>query len=820
MNLVNWIIFLHLLVLQIECLFLKNEKDVLEELFERGDNGTKFERILKKFLDGDTTCLDSLVNIGQTALKSFSNYTETFGSSFEYNWAVRLIDALPTKPPGLGRKGPFFFIGDFETCKELWSSEKHVKYCTVKGVVNFQNELSPVTAGVCVPSECKEHHIEKLFEFAKKKFLDGKMENTSIHCSDGKDETWKSKKTFVLFAVFFMIALLTVGTLIEKMDREGLIKKSGTKMRRMVHRKKFRVNSSLTGSMSDARSTGGKQSSGDENESTANLSVNRPYAPSIALTYRNLSSIHLSNSQLINILSSFSIRSSLNYLFRNSTRDVKLVNMFRVCSSFWVIFSHTCLFSLNFTDTVRSVARKGENVVGWRNFMLNSSLAVDSFLFLSGCVATYSIRKRLMFRGSDSKFPLIKCLSLFFHRCLRLLPALSLYLLFISTVYNHLSDGPFWNSQGMFGTECSATSLWPHFAFLANFFPSHCVPWLWYISLDFQLYLTIPIIIYFISKFRFGWLLVVVLCILSLTYRTLMYSIFTLPANMFVDMLSGNFEKAELSFKLLYTSPLSRYPPFLIGKNCVCTGNNFKIPGILTGWYTCQIRYLGTLRSITAIGLKIIAVSLLVIALFGPFFSWNWLIYTHSVTNRMIWSIGLAILVVLAQNEYNFGVFKVFGGHALVVLSRLSLGVYLSHEPILLFYLNSLRQPMSPNTFGYFMFITIAIYAMSLVSAFFIAITIEVPLLILERKLFMTTRSINEDELKDRMERHVSFGETEIEMIEENDDDEDSDDEMDPEEKTRQWLETGKLCAQRSDLDVLERQIKEEESAVKSSTSC
>lgn len=572
-----------------------------------------------------------------------------------------------------------------------------------------------------------------------------------------------------------------------------------------MHRKTFHINHSTTGSMSDARSTGGLDSSGDENESVANSSINRPYAPSIALTYRNISSIHLSNSLLINILSSFSIRSSLNYLFRNSTRDVKLVNMFRVCSSFWVIFSHTCLFSLNFTDTVRSVARKGENVVGWRNFMLNSSLAVDTFLFLSACVATFSIRKKLMFRGSDSTFPLIKCISLFFHRCLRFLPALSLYLIFMAFIYNHLSDGPFWNTNGMFGSECSASSLWPHFAFLANFFPSICVPWLWYISLDFQLYLTLPLIIFFLSKFRFGWLLGVALCILSLTYRTLMYTIFTLPANMFVEMLSGNFEKAEISFKLLYTSPLSRYPPFLIG--------------ILTGWYICQIRYLGSLRSITAICLKILAVSLLAIALFGPFFPWNWLIYVHAVTNRTIWAIGLAILVVLAQNGYNFGVFKVFGGHALVVLSRLSLGVYLSHEPILLFYLNSLRQPLSPNSFGYFMFITIAIYVMSLVSAFFIAIAIEVPLLTLERKLFMTTRRINDEEVKDRMERHVSFGDTEIEMIETREEDSD---EMDPEEKTRQWIETGKLCAQRSDIDIIEQEIRRsaEEDNGKTSTSC
>uniref|UniRef100_A0A1I7UXQ4 Acyl_transf_3 domain-containing protein n=1 Tax=Caenorhabditis tropicalis TaxID=1561998 RepID=A0A1I7UXQ4_9PELO len=250
--------------------------------------------------------------------------------------------------------------------------------------------------------------------------------------------------------------------------------------------------------------------------------------------------------------------------------------------------------------------------------------------------------------------------------------------------------------------------------------------------------------------------------------------------------------------------------------------------GILTGWYICQIRYLGTLRTITAFGLKLLALSFLIFALFGPFTSSDYLIYPHAIVNRTIWAIGLAILVILAQNGYNFGVFKMFNGQALVVLSRLSFGVYLSHEPILLFYLNTLRQPMSPSSFGYFVFITISVYVLSLISAFFIAISIEIPLLTMERKLFMTTRKMNGDIMKERMERHVSFGDTEIERYEVKNENEENteEDDMDPNEKTRQWIETGQLCAQRSDVDLINnremirKQVKTEEENARTSTSC
>uniref|UniRef100_A0A8R1DZL9 Acyl_transf_3 domain-containing protein n=1 Tax=Caenorhabditis japonica TaxID=281687 RepID=A0A8R1DZL9_CAEJA len=563
---------------------------------------------------------------------------------------------------------------------------------------------------------------------------------------------------------------------------------------------------SICSQRSSRESCGTEDDDSSVTSSHVDSSVDRQFAPSIALTYRNPMSLTMSHSLLIESLSAFSIRSSLIYLYRNSTRDVKLINLFRVLSSFWVIFSHTCLFSLNFTDTVRSVAEKGSSVVGWRNFMLNSSLAVDTFLFSSACVVSYSIRKRILFRGAQTQFSVLKSFALLVHRCLRLLPALCLYLTFMGVVYNHLADGPFWNSNGMFGTDCNITTIWPHFSFVANFFPSTCVPWLWYIALDFQLYLTLPVIFFVLWKFRYGWILVAVLCIGSLTYRSLAYAIYTLPANMFVEMLSGKFEKAEMSFKILYTSPISRAPPFFIGT--------------LTGWYICRIRSLGSLHSITTISLKLLALCLLIFALFGPFFETTIVIYSHAIIHRTLWSIGLAILVILAQNGYNFGLFSVLNGKGLVVLSRLSFGVYLSHEPVLLYYLNTLRQPMSPSSFGYFMFITISIYVISLLFAFFIAIVIEVPLLNLERKIFMKIRKANREGNGDgdgddgqRMERHVSFN-SHIQKFDAPDFADD--DEMYPEEKTRQWLETGSLQVERT----VSLPIVKEENLEATSTEC
>ncbi|EPB68585.1 hypothetical protein ANCCEY_12324 [Ancylostoma ceylanicum] len=84
--------------------------------------------------------------------------------------------------------------------------------------------------------------------------------------------------------------------------------------------------------------------------------------------------------------------------------------------------------------------------------LLNSSLAVDSFLFISGAVAAFTVRKRILFRENDkfSFFRIVYRLFMFyFHRLSRLWPALLMTTLFVRYVYNHLGDGPMWSTQGL-----------------------------------------------------------------------------------------------------------------------------------------------------------------------------------------------------------------------------------------------------------------------------------------------------------------------------------------------------------------------------------
>ncbi|CAI5440038.1 unnamed protein product [Caenorhabditis angaria] len=176
-------------------------------------------------------------------------------------------------------------------------------------------------------------------------------------------------------------------------------------------------------------------------------------APSIALTYRKFAKFSKKS-----IITAFSLKSSLKFLQRNSSREIPILNGLKVFTTFWVIFSHTCLFSLNFSDVVADVLKEARNRPILSAFLLNSSLAVDTFLLISGIVAAYSLRRKWQFRGGTQQMTVIRSCTMLLHRLFRYLPSLTIYMVFMVYLYNRLGDGPFWNGAATArGISCQAS---------------------------------------------------------------------------------------------------------------------------------------------------------------------------------------------------------------------------------------------------------------------------------------------------------------------------------------------------------------------------
>ncbi|KAK5966619.1 hypothetical protein GCK32_010373 [Trichostrongylus colubriformis] len=452
----------------------------------------------------------------------------------------------------------------------------------------------------------------------------------------------------------------------------------------------------------------------DGSESTIVFNSNQKWqhvtcfnAPSIALTYKYVPDLKksLSNSSVfVDMLCSFSIRISTRHLLRNTAKEIPCLNGIKVLSSLWVIFGHACLFMLPYMDNYSIFIPILADSIWLAPALCNSSLAVDSFIFISGAVVAFNYRKRLLFRGEEGRnsipHAIYRLFMFYFHRLCRLCPAVIATTAFMYSMFNQLGDGPLWSKKGVFGTMCPPNAVWPHLFFLSNWFPSNCLPWLWYIAVDFQLYIFSPFFLFMLLRWhRLANSIAVCLVLLSMSYQVAVYTLNMIPANAFMGLLSGkNIESAEKSFRLLHASPVARCSSFIIG--------------ILTGWTACvrSPRHLSTIQSSS---LHVVALLLMYFAVFSPFCREGLLSYVHAVIHRSAWSAALSIIV-------------------------LSLGLFLIHEPILLYYIWSSRVPHSPHSFFHFVWLTLTVFVLSLLLSFVLAITIEIPVLSMERRLLKT----------------------------------------------------------------------------------
>ncbi|KAK6730949.1 hypothetical protein RB195_007426 [Necator americanus] len=641
-------------------------------------------------------------------------------------WKLWMIDSWPRLPSGVTRKGPMFFLGDYDLCSSLWMKDIEATgnitylrphYCRSRTKVQLMERFTSVTSGFCLPSSCDEVVVKLVASRFIDEFLEvsGKFDtNVSLEevACQSWNEDWNALKRILIALSIAVLLLLLAGTLVEYYILD-------------------KGNENVDVKADDALTFPGSELTISLGGNGALRKMNCFNAPSVALTYKNVPDLSQSFTKptvLLDILCSFSIRISLKHLCRNTAREIPCLNGLKVLSTIWVILGHSCLFTLPYMDNLTTFLPELAKSRWVAPLLLNSSLAVDTFLFISGSVVASTIRKRMFFRENDrfSPFRFIYRLFMFyFHRISRLWPSLLMITVFIRFVYNHLGDGPMWSTQGVFGTMCSSEPIWPHLLFLSNRYPSHCLPWLWYTAVDVQLHMFSPLFFILLPRYRRAALIIAVLLIAcSLLYQSAVYALYALPPNIFASVFIGDsIETAESSLRLLYASPIARSSPFIIG--------------LLTGW-TVSVRSTKRLSAGACVFMKVISISLLYFSLFAPFCREGLLSYVHAVLHRSAWSVALAILVWLCENGFAPEVSFVLSSHRLLLISRLSLGVFLTHEPILLLYVWTSRQPHAPHSFVHFVVCTFATFIFSLLAAFIIALVIEIPFISMEKKVFKT----------------------------------------------------------------------------------
>ena len=220
----------------------------------------------------------------------------------------------------------------------------------------------------------------------------------------------------------------------------------------------------------------------------------------------------------------FSVQRNLHQMFNTDNKlDNKLnvLNGIRVLSLCWIVMGHFTIALmispiLNFLELVNT----GFHTY-FMGFIKAGNLASDCFFFLSGFFASMTLYRT--FKAPKNRtFKVL--LWMYVRRYLRLLPIFLFGLLGTTYILPTMYDSPLSGWAGPQVNMCE--SQWYYcLSYINNFasgFYDSCMAWLWYIYVDMQFYLMMPVLfaIYFMSK-KAMFTIIGVISIISLVVQIL-----------------------------------------------------------------------------------------------------------------------------------------------------------------------------------------------------------------------------------------------------------------------------------------------------------
>lgn len=372
--------------------------------------------------------------------------------------------------------------------------------------------------------------------------------------------------------------------------------------------------------------------------------------------------------------------------------STECLNGFRVLTMLWVILGHTYYYHLrapilNLDEWLVFIQRLRNQV------FVAIPLAVDSFLFLGGFLGAYLMLKEI--RGRQGKLSFIQ---VWIHRIYRIVPLYLLLVLFGWKILPQFIIGVGgYNYKDIVDSDCNDT-WWSNIIFLNNFLPvgktSACFGYSWYLAVDMQCFLLLPIlvIIYYKNR-RAGWIVA-----LTLSFGSILLWFVAAYANNWAPDLPWILEHMEEYFKF-YVKPYYRFAPYGLG---VITGlllSEYKDESLgehafartlYKLWKNCILRYLTYL-----IGIAIIIWSIFIHHPVNNGEAQNWSRLTKSAflaSQRSIWVFGWILLLMPTMMGWGRLLRAVLGAGFWSPLTRLTFGAYLIHPQLQVWYYWNLEQ--------------------------------------------------------------------------------------------------------------------------------
>ncbi|XP_028514764.1 nose resistant to fluoxetine protein 6 isoform X2 [Exaiptasia diaphana] len=614
------------------------------------------------------------------------------------------IDAAGKIPSGI-LEGDSSWLGSYSTCKNI--SSAHYCLANVLQIKVLKDKKLPLRWGVCVPSACSEHDVAVAIEDIAAFHLKAKTLNSTrpdpIHVNCVKPLEYGSADILCLIICGTLGLLCLFGTLYDLLETPLPSKKSNEEN---VVQNDDAVVHEDTSFYSDRDA----------------LVNHGSMSPSAEIVPRKKPII-------IRFFKCFSIIANTKKIMDTKTAPgaITSINGMRVLSISWVVLGHAYLIFVdlfvanNFRTTSKIIHRFSFQAIE------NATLSVDSFFFLSGLLVSYIGLRRM--KKNNGRLPL---LQFYLHRYLRLTPTYMFCILFFTSLFKHVGEGPLWDITQL--TNKCNTKWWTNLLYINNFYPEEfldeCMRWSWYLANDFQFYCIAPLFLYAMYRFKLPGM--------ALTVGSFLVASFIATGAIvgYYHFVANPMGTSPHSTNYVYIKPYCRISPYLVG---IVLGYVFVADK--THSFLLKLRTIPRMIFLV-IGWSI-AFTCAFSSLYGLYKKYRAdnpipLTDTENVVyvtfSRFAWALSLAWVIYVCHAGFGGLVDNILSARFWIPLSRLTYSVYLVHPMVLGAFYGSLQSTVAYTDFLMVIFF-LGCLMVSYGLSFILAIAIEFPTMQLE-KLF------------------------------------------------------------------------------------
>ncbi|KAL7286330.1 hypothetical protein TKK_0019288 [Trichogramma kaykai] len=393
------------------------------------------------------------------------------------------------------------------------------------------------------------------------------------------------------------------------------------------------------------------------------------------------------------ILLAFSMPENLKKLCSPAHDDLKFecISGMKFLAMLFIIAGHTLIFVVSGPVLNQQYWQEAIGKVE-NSIFLNNPLLVDTFLLLSGFLFARILLQELDKRKS------INFAFIYIYRYLRLTPAYMVIVGLYVTWLPKLDSGPLWSRMKLENERCIA-SWWANILYINNYVNTDqiCMFQSWYLSVDTQLFILAPAIVYPLWRWRkVGHYLLGV----STVFTTILPLVVTYVEDLDPTLLIYTPEVKDISankyFKTSYIKTHMRAGAYCFGLLYGyivyrIQNSDTKIPKntVMIGWLLGSCALLVSMGSISVF--------------YGPRKNFTTVEAAfYSSLHRALWSLGTGWVLLACITDNSGPLRKFLKWRPFVPLSRLTYAAYLVNGLVELHSASTVRTPQFLDTFGLF----------------------------------------------------------------------------------------------------------------------